>query len=168
MSRAFRKTGVKNQIWTVILLNEVVLADGGQQHSNIVQQSDWSSTGGERATVLTIRGWLSVSFTNDVSVASNEGSVFWYIGVIGDGIVTPLSPLAANTYIRPSILTTAGHLAEAVPIGGRANSKSWDINVKTMRTIKASETIALVLSNESDRTINTSGVIRALVRKGGN
>ena len=159
--------GVKNQVWSSALLDESVLATLGQLEVNLVQASDWTSTGGERGTVLTIRGWLSVSADND-ETAKAEGSVFWYIGVVSGppgGAPPPGLPLS---YVDPNILTTGGHLFGSVALNVHRNSMTWDINVKTKRTIRAAQDIRLVLFNASPDTLNISLVTRSLVRKGGN
>ena len=158
---------VKNQVWASALLDESVLATTGQLEVNLVQQSDWSTTGGERGTVLTIRGWLSVSSDND-ETAKPEGSVFWYIGVVSGAPGTAPPPGLPATYVSPFILTTGGFLWGSIGMDVARESRMWEINVKTKRTIRADQTIRLVMLNATPDTLNISLVTRSLVRKGGN
>ena len=160
--------GVKNQIWTSALLNEAVTGTLGQLEVNLVQASDWSLTEGERGTVMTIRGWLSISTDNDAAASKNEGSIHGYIGVVSDIVAagSAPSPILPATYTSPSILTTFGFLWAAVAPGDHRNSQMWEINVKTKRTIRADQQIRMVIFNSLDDTINTSLVVRTLMRKG--
>ena len=161
--------GVKNQVWASAAIDEAVLATGGQLETNIVQEDDWSGTGGERGTVMTIRGWMSISADNDAQ-AKAEGTVMWYIGVVSANVAAGSAPGPASpgTYVEPTILTTGGFLFGNIAAGIHRDSRLWEINVKTKRTVTTAQQIRFVLFNGLVDTINVSAVFRALVRKGGN
>ncbi len=161
------KRGPKNNVWTVVLLQETALAASGQQQSNIVQQSDWSVNGGERATILTIRGYISVSAQN-ATTPLLEGGVLWYIGLNDNDIVTPAAPETAATYVNEQILTTGGHIFPEVAGGFTRESMDWEINVKTKRTIQSGTNVVMVMANRTSDEIKTTAVLRCLLRKGGN
>ena len=72
-SRA-RSGVVKNQIWTTLMLDATSIAAAGTLGLNIVESGDWAFVDGQRATVMTIRGYISISLTNSLT-ASAEGSV---------------------------------------------------------------------------------------------
>jgi len=168
-SRASR--GVKNQVWASLLIDEFLMGTGVQSSFDLVAGDDWSATGGERGTILTVRGYLSITAQNDTGVKS-EGQVFWYIGVI-DALVPLAShapPDAGITYVAANILDTGGHIYESIAGGtgdGRP-TKDWEINIKTMRTIRATQNLVIVIKNGTGDNIRLGGLFRSLVRKGGN
>ena len=58
--RAFRR-GPKNYVWSAVLAIDQTVATGVTAGQNIVQAGDWAgAVGFERATLLTVRGWLNV------------------------------------------------------------------------------------------------------------
>ena len=160
--------GVKDNVWTVVLLDDVSLAASGQSDSAITTESDWSS-GGERATMLTVRGWLSINGDNEAG-AKLEGSVFAYIGLVDQNIAAAAGPTSASTYVDEVILTTMGGQFVNTGAGDLQTREplSWDINVKTKRTFQSGTDIRLVISNQTGKAVKISGVLRALLRKGGN
>ncbi len=164
-----RGSTLKNQVWASALSSEVALGTLGQFELNMVQADDWSGTEGERGTLMTARGWLSVSADNDSTIAKDEGGIFWYIGVVSDEVPAGSAPNPGlpQTYVSPSILTTGGFLWGATAIGVHRNSQQWDINLKTKRTIRADQQIRFVLFNATTDTINLSIVTRSLMRKSG-
>jgi len=165
-----RSSVVKNNIWSVLLENEILIAAGATFVSPIVTQIDWAPLGAERATILTVRGWMSICANNDDS-AKSEGQVFWYIGLVS-GLETPLLADSGTTYAATNILDTGGHIFENVAattsIGQMRPTKDWDINIKTMRTIMARQDLVVVVTNGTGDDIRFGGLFRALLRKGGN
>ena len=169
-----RRSGVKNNVWTSLILNEVLVATGNTTVASIVNSADWSNLlSGERATVLTIRGWLSISAEVD-TVTKSEGQIFWYIAVNDSLIATAAIPPAdlVSTYTQTNILTTGGFIASSIlgGVGGLAAARemTWEIDVKTMRTIRSGDNVDLVATNGTGDDIRVGGVFRALLRKGGN
>ena len=165
--------GPKNNVWTSVVQNEVLVATGNSTVTSIVTAADWSNEPlGERATILTARGWLSICGQNDV-LTKSEGQVFWYIGIIDALVATGAIPPAdlAATYTQTSILASGGHVFESVsaviPFTTR-NTKGWEINLKTMRTIRSGEDLILVVTNGTGDDIRVGSMVRALLRKGGN
>ena len=168
-----RRSGsrMKNNIWTTVLLDEVLIGTGIQNVSDIVQGFDWSPTGGEHATILTVRGWLSFCGQNDTGIKS-EGQIFWYISTIDAAVTLANTPQAdaAPTYVQANILATGGHIFESIA-GGTGDSRPThdvEINVKTMRKIRAGQNLILVVKNATGDNLRVGGVLRALLRKGGN
>jgi len=170
--RAFRRTGPKNNQWSVVLLQEVLLAASGQTESIIVGDTDWTFPGGETATILTVRGYLSVCAQNDL-LSKQEGAVLWYIGTQDKDISLAAAPEVADTYLEERILTTGGHIfpeVEAAAAGVQVvrPTRDWDINVKTMAKIRSGTDLRFVIANRTANDIRITGVFRALLRKGGN
>ena len=161
--------GIKNNVWTVVLQNELVLAASAQHESPIVTEADWSD-GGERATCLTMRGYLSVAGSTQTAVAQTEGGILWYIGVVDRDIPAGSAPApqTAATYVQNQIFTTGGHIFPAVAIEVTRDTYDVEIDVKTKRTIQAGQDITLVLANRTSDEVKLTLVIRALLRKGGN
>jgi len=159
--------GVKNNVWAVAAAFDTTLSAGTTTFIPCVIADDWS-TGSERATLLTMRGWFSVCGQNQIAAAQLEGSVAWYIALMDEDITAFPSPFLPSTYVDEIIMTTGGHTFEHVAIGGRRNTKDWDINLKTMRTLHSGTDVILVLRNETADDVTFSGVFRSLLRRGGN
>ncbi len=160
--------GVKNQVWAAVHSNEFTIGTGVTSTFDIVTGFDWAGQGGERATLMTIRGWLSICAQNDTGVKS-EGQVSWYIGVINEGVTTVNipSPSSSITYVATSILDTGGHVYESIAggTGGDRPTRDWDINVKTMRKIRSQDEVLLIIENGTGDDIRVGATIRALVRR---
>ena len=164
--------GVKNNVWTTILLDEVIVGTGITSVSAIVTDTDWSVSG-ERATILTCRGWLSVCGQND-TLTKSEGQVFWYIGTQDANVdlADIPQPQDVATYAAANILATGGFIMDSAlgAAGGfyGRRSRDWDINLKTMRTVRSGVDLNFVIANRSGDDIRVGAVFRALLRKGGN
>ncbi len=162
--RAFHKSGVKNQIWVSVLLDEVPIASAATLSALIVTAVDWSFVDGQRATIMTIRGWLS--FCGSVGLAAqDEGTMFGLIAVQSDEAAIAPPADIADTYITSDILDTFGHLFPAVDVSVRRPSFHHPVNVKTKRTILSHDNIILSIKNNTGNIMDVSGVLRALVRK---
>jgi len=161
---------VKNNVWTTVIAQELVVAASAQLELNIAQPSDWAFGVGQRATLLTVRGYISICAALS-DLAAVEGAVLWYIAPVDADISTAQAPQLAPTYIEEDILTTGGHIFEnfnpnnASP--GRM-TKDWDVNIKTMRKLPPDTTVRFVLANRTSDDIKITSVMRALLRKGGN
>jgi len=155
---------LKNQIWTVVLHDETVLAAAALLTANIVQSSDWTSVDGERATVMTIRGYISIAAQVGVA-AQDEGSVMGYIAVQADSAAITAPPDFAATYVNTQMLDTFGHLYGATAADGFRPTFDHDVNVKTKRTIGARDNIICAIKNNTTNNMDITMVIRALVRK---
>ncbi len=160
----------KDQVWASVHANEFQVATGIQATFDIVTAFDWAGQGGERGTLMTIRGWLSICAQNDTGVKS-EGQVSWYIGVVNQGVTAPNipSPNASTTYTATSILDTGGHIFESIAggVGGDRLTRDWDINVKTMRRLRSQDDVLLVIDNGTGDDIRVGATLRALMRRAG-
>ena len=146
------------------MLDATSIAAAGTLGLNIVESGDWAFVDGQRATVMTIRGYISLSLSNSLT-ASAEGSVLGYIATLDTAAaVTPPPDLAAS-YVSTTILDTFGTAVHEV--AANVPRQSWEhlVNVKTKRIIAARENVALVIKNNSVNTVEVTAVIRALIRK---
>ena len=161
-----RRSGPKNQIWTVVTANELAITTGSTSISSIVQDSDWTSgQGQERATILRVRGWLNFGGRVNAGV-TGEGIIGAYISVQADE-VTPTGALLTASYIDQDILWTSGHFFPLVATAEPLPSFDTVIDIKAMRRIRAGQRMTLVVTNNlADGTV-TSFVVRALVKRGG-
>jgi len=164
------RRGPKNQVWTNIVMDENnVLATTTAVLGIIVGDSDWAVSGSssERATILRVRGWLSLRQETVVGVGS-PGTLFLAIHLTDEDATVPdfSSP---GTYAEEDVLWTGGVL---LPSLGDATARSfnfnWMIDIKAMRKLRTGQTLNLVVTNGSGGTVDFSGVVRALVRRGGN
>ncbi len=163
--RRFRAhKGVKNQIWTVLLLDSSSIAAATILDLSIVEASDWAFVDGQRATVMAIRGYISVSFSNSVA-ASAEGNVMGLIAVVDDAAAAPPLPDFAASYVDSHILDTFGWAIPEVAANVHRGERQHLVNVKTKRIIRARDDVRLVIKNNSVNTVEVTSVIRALVRK---
>jgi len=161
---------LKNNVWTSVVGNEILVSSLGASELDIVTEADWAGgSPGQRATLLTIRGWLSICGQVDTATKVT-GSVFWYIGLMDQDIAVGKGAQTADTYVDEDILTTGGHQFEAIPGTGTGSRNTFDveINVKTKRTFNANTDVRFVLANRTGDGIEYTAVLRALLRKGGN
>ena len=169
-SRASRR-GPKNQVWTVgAVVGDNVPASTTTQLSAIVAGSDWeaSSAAGEKATCLRIRGWLGVRQNTDGGGIGSAGALFLYIAR-QEETVSLSDGSNASTYANEDILWTGGiSLPGHGDLSARSFSTDFLIDVKAMRKLRNTQVIRLVVTNASLGAVTFNGVIRALVRMGGN
>jgi len=166
-SRGFsRASGPKNQLWTVFVAEQLNIQSSITELV-LVQSSDWAIGGGlERATLLRIRGWFSAApLKADVS----KGALFACIYKVDeDGL--PVSPLTAAMYTDEDVLWTGGMQVSGVTAGTveARPGFQFDVDVKSMRRFTSGEEIRLSLATAVGLDFDLSGVMRCLVRKGGN
>ncbi len=152
-----------NNVWSVVILDWISVAASGFTQADIVSPSDWERAGAgmERATVLTIRGWVSYAAKQALADV-NPNNVFQYIGVQDEDIATSPSPTAASTYTEEDIMWTGGHVFPFESSDG--SSRTIEFNVKAQRRITSGQDVRHVLEVGSGSGITLSGVIRALIR----
>ncbi len=156
--------GPKNNVWTVILFDELTVDDTPAVEGVIVAVTDWSgATGNEKATLLRIRGYLTVAL---LGAASTNKPVFMAI-YISDKDTGVLSPTGVAAYTDEDILWTGGVSLPAV-ISGEGHTQHIEIDVKSMRRINSSQEVRITMQGAAAGTVSVSGVLRGLVRKGGN
>ncbi len=168
-SRA-RRSGSKNQVWTVVTGDSLVLATGVTTAiGQIVIDEDWVRTtvSSERATVLRVRGWLAIA--SRVTTGNvDEGSVAGYLTLADEAKTSFGSALTAASYGEADILWTGGTIFPAQPVDGAVVPQYHTlVDVKAMRKIRSGQRLLLVLTNNMTAGVDVSFVLRALVRLGG-
>jgi len=159
--------GPKDQVWTALLLNGVAVDDNPAISRDIVTAADWAVGGGfERGTILRVRGWLICQ--PPIAVPS---TLFMTVGLQDKDLVVGFAqPVVAATYIDEDIMWSAG---QSVAVTAAANDL-WVppliVDIKTMRKITAADDLRLTMQTTGPAAANwsVSGVLRALVRRGGN
>ncbi len=161
------RRGPKNQIWTVIVIEDVAVANTAVD-SIIVASSDWSRGGSfEKATVLRTRRWLSISTSPTQTVKAGFFAAIYAVDEDNTAVAAHLPAL----YSDEDVLWTGGFM---IPAGNataveRPAAFNFDIDVKSMRKINNGQELRLAtVVGASGLTTRMSGVIRALVRIGGN
>ena len=159
--------GPKNNVWSVVLLDEVVV-DTGVVEADIVNAGDLqaAATGFQRFTLLRVRGWLSIS----KDAANLGGTSVFMIVYTTDNDAGTVSPIVAATYTDEDVLWSAG---ADFPAAGTANISLMaptqiELDVKAMRKIDTSRNVRFSIIGSSAGAVTVSGVLRGLVRKGGN
>jgi len=165
--RAASSKGPKNNVWTTVLMDEFGVALGVTQQFNIVQDSDWTVVGGsERSTVLRIRGWVA-DHNKDTSGVRPEGAWFGYITVQDEDAAASPADVSV-TYADEDILTTIGGVFTVTDTAATGHVTEINIDVKSMRKLRTGQQLRLIITNASTASMDVSGVVRALLRRGGN
>ena len=154
-----------NQVWTVVLAEEVTIPTASTQAFNIVQDSDWSVAGSsERATILRVRGrW---SFTNKFTTGSNDGGAVMAFIILVDSDAGDPDPSTSSSYVDEDVLWARSVEMPFVDTGTAPAPYDWDIDVKAMRKIRKGQELRMIMSNNSADSVRITGVMRALVRRG--
>jgi len=159
--------GPKNNVWSVVLAQNVALSDTIIE-AVIVNPAEWqgSANSFQRATLLRIRGWLS--YCSDAEDAS-AGAFFACIYVVDEN-ENALSPLTAATYTDDDVLWTGGVQSGSLGTGAVETRIPyvWDVDVKAMRKLDSSREVRLSVVCTTGLDGRFSCGLRALVRKGGN
>jgi len=165
-NRAVSRRGPKNNLWTVVKPS-ISLASGLTSEISIVQDSDWERGASlEHATVLRVRGWMGM-LTKIATGVSGTGVIFAYIAVQSEDAASDSAALV-GTYADNDILWTGGwHLPFTEDL---ATQLAWNftIDVKSMRKIHTGQELRLVVTNSNPGALAITGVVRALLRIGGN
>ena len=159
--------GPKNNIWSVIQIEQATL-DGTVVDADIVQSSEWqgSGTSFQRATLLRIRGWLSVTQT---AVDTDAGTAVFAIYVV-DANAAAISPRNTSLYTDEDVLWTWGTQFGGRGVGAVETAQAFNatIDVKSMRKLNTAMDVRLAMIATSAAPCLVSGVVRGLIRKGGN
>ncbi len=168
-SRSTSRRGPKNNLWTTVLFNQTPIGAGAQNTSLIVTADDWirAAGGNERCTLLRIRGMLS--FAPEANTAVVASAMMSYVMVEDADVAVAASPFVAATYANEDILWTASAALPALAVDEPGPQSNWVIDIKAMRRIQKDQEIKIVTANTAgSRTQEVSGVLRALLRLGGN
>ena len=167
-SRGFRASrGPKNNVWTVVILNKFVVQPTPDV-SLVVEGADWTGAAGhQRATLLRIRGWLSVAPVATATVA-NAFHAAIYISE-ADAPITP-DPGLATMYNEEDVLWMWGAQFSAGNAGAveRPTAASVIIDVKAMRKITSTQEVRITIASDASGGLTCSHLLRGLIRKGGN
>ena len=161
-----KSSGPKNQLWTAVLFNGAPVSDSPAIEGGIVEPADWSSAAGfEKATLLRIRGWLSI-----VPVASSASAGTCFIAIYKVDADDPVRAFDnVVEYVDEDVIWTGGVSWTAATATPDLVPKTLVVDVKSMRKIDVAQEIrvSFVCGAVNDDCL-VSGVLRALVRKGGN
>ena len=161
---SFRPRRVQHdQIWVPVVFNNQVITDGSALQVTIVSGSDWadSGTGLERATLMTIRGWISVSQTPVVNV---EAAWYAAIAITHEDAQLPIIS-SASAYIEDILWTSGG--------SGRTTASTADIhyqgsyrevNMQARRRITDQQIVTMDFASIRAGGI-VAGVLRAFIRR---
>jgi len=154
--------GARDLVWTTVLSIDENVALNATSTNEICVASDWTASDGfERATLLGIRGFLSIGIQ---AVGGTEGGWVAYIAKMSAGETKP-DPLVAATYEDEDILWTGGGLlqAHATSVGNVYNS--IPIQVKAKRKIDVNTVITCQVRSVAT-TMRISILLRALLDRG--
>jgi len=146
---------------------ETLVANGTTAFAKVVTDTDWVRAAGfERATILRVRGMMS--FTNKIdALAVAGGFVAAYVALMDEDASVPPATTVA-TYTDEDILWADSHNIPFVVADGSGFVYHFPIDIKAMRKMRAGQDLNFVLTNLATADIQFSGVVRALLRLGGN
>ena len=163
--RSSRRHG--NFIWSAILLDQVSFTVAAQGLALVVSADYALAASQGQATLMAIRGWLSLS---NGSSTNRESLYMAIVKKDEDESPTGLSmdPGIAEFYTKEDILWTAGWLNPAFQTAAGERSQYHEIlNIKAKRKLKSGQDISLQFaSNGGAPTSQLSGVLRALIKVG--
>ncbi len=160
----------KNQSWVSTIVEAASFDDSPVIEATLLSGANWSLEQGlDRATLKTIRGWLSISYDATQAVANRA----FYMIYMTD-VDTPIlaagtnGPADALAYIE-DVLWTGGWQC---PIGKAASVESnvslnYELNVKAMRKMTSDQVIRVAFAaGTTGSQFVASGLFRMLVDKG--
>jgi len=165
-SRRAVKRGPKDQLWTILVIDGLTVDDITVKQEIIVEAADWAVGGGfEHATVLRTRGWLTFQ-----PPTSTPSTMFCTISVqdsdIGAGSSNPTDP---TVYLDEDIIWTYG-TSVAATVANDLLIPPVIVDVKAMRRITSGQELRLTMVSGGPALAawSVNGVLRSLVRRGGN
>ena len=163
--RRGRSSGPKNNIWSVVQMEDVSISTTPVDVV-IMAPGEWQPAGSgfEHATLLRIRGWLSASKGTAVGVGSLQMAIY----VVDEDALT-IGALTTALYAEEDVIWTGGVQFGASSASVEAPpSVPFNIDIKSMRKISSATDIRLTLESSVTGLCFVSGLMRALIRKGGN
>lgn len=163
-SRSFRRS--RDLIWITSIIEETLI-EGNLDIALLVIPTDWSQNAGfDRATLLSIRGWL-----HPVQIAastSTEATGIWMSIYKTDQAVPVNSndPHDATEYNVNDTLFTCG-LGLSLTTGTSAPGTPFEVNVKSRRKLTSADSIRLAYTIPTDTAtprVNVIGCLRCLLQ----
>ena len=158
-----RRKAKVNNVWTAVVMAQVLM-DTTSQQAVIVTPDEWqaASTGFKHATLLRIRGWISIAKVQAVDTAQG---IFLAI-YVDDQTSGSASPGVAATYNTEDILWSGGVSFAGSDAASLESLTSFnlDVDVKAMRRIDSGESVRFVFTSTVNSAAVISGVLRGLVR----
>jgi len=160
----------KDQVWAVSLFQNTDIGSGVTAVlASLVDKTDWHASGSssQRATLLRVRGWFSMRQETAAGVGA-PGPVYLYVTNVDEDATVAIAS-NPNTYADEDILWTGG--VQCPSLGDatvRSFTRDWILDIKAMRKIRSGQRIDLAVTNTTTQNVEFSGVIRSLVRIGGN
>jgi len=151
--RSSRKSG--NKVWSTVLLQEVAVT-AATLSSTIVDDADWVVIAGlKSATVLGVRGYISVSVGDGTQLSNN---LAMYVAPQNED-TSPAPPTQVSTYSDESIMWTGGRQQGEFA----TESQYYDINIKAKRRIISGTELRFVFAASADGQFIVSACLRAIL-----
>jgi len=117
---------------------------------------------------MTVVGWTSWSNKIAPTVPAALGGLHMMIYVADDDApAVNADPSVPATYANEKVMWTGGSTLPGTPVEG-SHHEAREINLNTKRRITSGMDVRFVLFNGGSTAIQVNGVLRALVRMGGN
>ncbi len=155
--RRSTRNGPRNLVWSAVLEQNATVADAATLGDNIVTGSDWSAAGFERATLLSVRGYITV-----INTSASNNAIMMCIAKQGNSEPT-ISAAVVATYTAEDILWTGGVLCPAIAQDNTPHR--FEINIKAKRKLTVGDDIAVFFAPVGG-IARVQYVLRGLVDKG--
>ncbi len=154
-----------DQSWSVLVIDDTVFGPAPAIQADLLEGADWTAgTGFERATLLRIRGWMTLTPAEPQA----QTSAFVTISKVDENDPAAQgSPLDPVTYADEDVLWTYGTSSTALAISPDIVVPTINVDIKSMRRLTSADDIRVSwVTNVAATTWSCSGVLRCLVRRG--
>lgn len=163
--RSIRRKG--NLTWITVVVKASVLENVATQIAQLVIPSDWSiATGFDRATLLAVRGWLTVT-QQGAATAAEATAAYWAVACQDVSSADVMNPSVASDYDDYDVLYSGGLAMTAAASTASLVAPALDVQFKSKRRLTSQEEVSLFCFVDIDTATpraNFNGVLRALIR----
>ncbi len=156
----------KQFVWTAAQ-NLGTTLTGTNQEEVIITGADWAVAASQRATLMSIRGWLNVSA---IFQAATDTCSAFVLRIDTDipSTSAALDPQTIQNYVDEDVLWTykwrsPGQDVTAVETPAFT---SVEINIKSMRRVTAGEDIRLFINSTNNGRLSYNSILRGLIKVG--
>lgn len=163
--RSVRRKG--NLTWITVVVKASILENTATQIAQLVIPSDWSiATGFDRATLLAVRGWLTVT-QQGAGTAAEASAAYWAVACQDVSSADVMNPSVASDYDDYDVIFCGGLGLTAAASTVSLMPPAEQVHFKAKRRLTSQEEVSLFAFVDIDTATpraNFNGVLRALIR----
>ncbi len=160
----------KDQIWVPFVLAETTVAANGNLKNTLVDGADWAdnATGLERATMLTMRGYIAGS--PDTATTSDLVTPLAYICLVHEDALASLPvPSDILAYVEDILWTGGGpmyrNVLNTTTVNRQLPGFMWEVNIQSRRRITDQQDLVLVVQALGAISVTFMATLRTLIRR---